>query len=342
MNLPANLPQFSAVTAEEATRMLCTCEYGLPPKQPENVTFTEKDVRTDFCAGKAIMHQVTASVEENGKSFAFPFHFVCPKSDTPVPVVVLINFRGAVPDEYLPSEEICDAGVAVASFDYQVVSPDNDDFASLAGGFLGVDRMDPHAPGKIAIWAWAARIVMDYLETRPEVDLKNAAVAGHSRLGKTALFAGLFDERFRFVWSNDSGCSGAALFRDKVGESAADICRVFPFWFCPNFANYTASDDALPYDQHFLLSLLAPRKLYVSSAEDDEWADPQSELRSCIAATPAFEAAGLPGLVTDTDVSKAGVVLHEGNIGYHCRSGEHYLSREDWQQFIAYLKKHKN
>lgn len=342
MNLPKNLPSFAAVNADEAKRMICACEYGFPPKQPERVTFTETDTREDFCAGKAVMHKITAFMEEDGRTFSFPFHFVCPKSGTPVPVVVLINFRGAVPDEYLPSEELCDLGIAAASFDYQTVSPDNDDFESLAGGFLGVDRKDPHAPGKIAIWAWAARIVMDYVQTRSEVDLKNTAVAGHSRLGKTALYTGLFDDRFQFIWANESGCAGAALFRNKVGESAADICRVFPFWFCPNFADYTAANDALPFDQHFLLSLLAPRKVYVSSAEEDLWADPQSELRACIAASPAFEVLKTTGLITDTDVSVPGLTLHEGNIGYHCRSGSHYLSRTDWQQFIAYMKKHLN
>ena len=253
MKLPANLPRFDAVPREEAIRLLCTCEYGFPPKHPEHVTFTETSVRENFCAGKAIQRWITAEITENGKSFSFPFCFVTPKTDKPVPGAVLINFRSFVPDEYNPSEELCDLGIAVAAFNYKDVSPDDDDFESLAGGFLGVDRTDPHAPGKIAIWAWAASIVMDYVQTRPEVDLKNVVIGGHSRLGKTALYTGLFDERFSFVWSNDSGCSGAALYRGKVGETAEIIHRVFPFWFCPNFANYTATDDALPFDQHWLI-----------------------------------------------------------------------------------------
>lgn len=342
MKLPENLPRFDSVTRDEAIRLLCTCEYGFPPKQPEYVTFTEDSVRENYCAGKAVLRRMTATISENGKEFSFPFHYVAPKSETPVPAVVLINFRPPVPDDYIPSEELCDLGVAVASFDYQAVSPDNDDFESLAGGFLGVDRTDPHAPGKIAIWAWAASIVMDYVQTRPEVDLNNVAIGGHSRLGKTALYTGLFDERFKFVWSNDSGCSGAALYRGKVGETAEVIHRVFPFWFCPNFANYTEGDDALPFDQHWLLSLIAPRKVYVASAIEDTWADPHSELGACIAASPAYEALGLTGLVGDPEDAYAGLTLHEGSIGYHCRSGSHYLSREDWQKVIAYMKKHLN
>ncbi|MBQ2667680.1 MAG: acetylxylan esterase [Clostridia bacterium] len=340
MKLPENLPRFDSVTPEEAQRLLCTCEYGFMPPRPECVSFSETLGNKEFCAGKAVLHKVTATVENNGKSFSFPFSYVRPNAKESVPAVVLINFRGNIPDLYIPTEELADLCIAVASFDYQEVSPDNGDFESLAGGFLGVDRSDPHAPGKIAIWAWAASIVMDYVEKRPEVDLKNVAVAGHSRLGKTALFAGLHDKRFSFIWSNDSGCAGAALYRGKGGETAEAIHRVFPFWFCPNYANYTASDDAFPFDQHWFLSLLAPRNVYVASAENDLWADPQNELLSCIAATPAFEALGVSGLIGNPEKSEAGLTLHEGTIGYHCRSGEHYLSREDWQKFILYMKKH--
>ncbi len=342
MNLPQNLPRFDAVSREEAFRLLCTCLYGFPPAQPEETAF--RALRTDdtFCAGKAVLHRIEATVRQNGKCFTFPFHFVCPKQNVPAPAVVLINFTPAVPDAYLPSEELCDLGLAVASFGYTDVTPDDGDFTSKAGGLLEIDRADPHAPGKIAIWAWAARIVMDYLEMRPEIDRQNVAVAGHSRLGKTALFAAACDTRFRFVFSNESGCAGAALFRRKTGETAADICRVFPFWFCPNFQNFTATDDALPFDQHFLLSLIAPRRVYVASAAEDLWADPQSELRACVAASPAFETLGCRGLVPIGEMPSPGDTLHDGDIGYHLRTGSHYLSREDWQKFIAYMKKHKN
>lgn len=342
MDILNRLPRFDAVTLEEAKRLICACEYGFPPAQPDSVTFTETFLREDFCAGKAVLHRVTAEVRQNGAAFSFLFHFVCPKQNTPVPAVVFINFTPAAPDAYLPSEELCDLGIAVTSFGYTDVSPDSDDFISFAGGVLKIDRSAPHEPGRIAVWAWAARIVMDYVQTRSEVDLKSVAVAGHSRLGKTALYAAAFDERFKFAYSNESGCAGAALFRGKTGESAADICRVFPFWFCPNFKNYTETDDAIPFDQHFLLSLIAPRRVYVTSAEDDLWADPKSKLHACIAVSPAFERYGMPGLALKDAAVTPGTALHAGNIGYHLRRGSHYMSREDWQQFIVYLKKHKN
>ncbi|MGN0477983.1 MAG: alpha/beta hydrolase [Hominenteromicrobium sp.] len=336
------LPRFDAVSREEAEHLLFSCEYGVPPAQPDAVQFTEITADETFCAGKAILRRITAEIRQNGRTFSFPFHFVCPKHSDPVPAVVFINFTPAVPDAYLPSEELCDLGIAVASFGYTDVSPDNDDFASMAGGLLAIDRSVSDAPGKIAVWAWAARIVMDYVQTRPEIDLRNVAVAGHSRLGKTALLAAALDERFQFAYANESGCAGAALFRGKTGETAADIHRVFPFWFCPNFANYTNAEDALPFDQHFLLALIAPRSVYVSSAAEDLWADPKAEYAACAAASPAFERMGRTGLIADGTEAVPGTVLHEGGIGYHIRNGSHYMSREDWQKFIAYLKKHRN
>ena len=162
-----------------------------------------------------------------------------------------------------------------------------------------------------------------------------------SRLGKTALLAGALDKRFQFVFANESGCSGAALYRGKQGETAADIQRVFPYWFSPSFASCTGDPEQLPFDQHFLLSLIAPRKLYVSSAAEDLWSDPAAEFLGCLAASPAFEAAGVPGLEGAGEEPQLGQAYHQGNIGYHLRAGKHFLSREDWRQFAAYLFLHR-
>lgn len=186
-----------------------------------------------------------------------------------------------------------------------------------------------------------ASVVREYLAACPEIDQRAVAVAGHSRLGKTALLAGALDKRFQFVFANESGCSGAALYRGKQGETAADIQRVFPYWFSPSFASCTGDPEQLPFDQHFLLSLIAPRKLYVSSAAEDLWSDPAAEFLGCLAASPAFEAAGVPGFVCAGEEPQLGQACHQGNIGYHLRAGKHFLSREDWRQFAAYLFLHR-
>lgn len=337
-----NLPSYEALGRERALAMLLEQEYGKPLPKPDTLEFQEVQVEEGAFAGKADHRTVEARIVWNSRSFAFPFHFVCPKREQPVPAVVLINFTPAVPDPYLPSEELCDLGVAVASFGCADVSPDDGDFAVGAGGLFQIDRSQPNAPGKLAIWAWAASILGDYLETRPEVDLTCTAVAGHSRMGKTALLAGALDQRFQYVFSNESGCAGAALYRGKIGETAQDIWSRFPYWFCPAFESCTGDLETLAFDQHFLLSAIAPRKLYVSSAQEDLWADPAAELRGCQAASAAYEACGLTGLVMGEEaVPQVGAVYHQGTIGYHLRSGSHYLSREDWQKFVQFLKRHQ-
>ena len=281
--------------------------------------------------------QLTASL--CGREFSFPFTYVLPLAEKPVPAVVFVNFRPNVPDEYLPTEEICDSGVAAASFWYEDVTSDSGDFESgLAGVWYQGRARGPQDPGKIAFWAWAAMRVLDWLLTRPEIDPAQIAVAGHSRLGKTALFAGAMDGRFCAAYSNNSGCGGAALSRGKAGESIARITEVFPFWFCPAFADFAGREEALPFDQHALLALMAPRLLYVASAGEDAWADPDSEFLGCAAASAAWEKLGRKGLTAPDRLPQEGDSFHAGSIGYHLRPGTHYLSRYDWGQFLKFWR----
>ena len=338
MNANAGLPSYEALGREKALKLLLEEEYGCPLPRPDSLEFEEIKVAEDAFAGKAVHRTVEAKITWNGRAFSFPFQFVCPKAGQPVPAVVLTNFTSAAPDPCLPSEELCDLGLAVASFGCADVSPDNGDFEAGAGGLFQVDRSLPTAPGKLAIWAWAASVLRDYLETRPEVDQEYTAVAGHSRMGKTALLAGALDRRFQYVFSNESGCAGAALYRGKTGETAKDIWSRFPYWFCPQFEQCTGDPETLDFDQHFLLSAIAPRKLYVCSAQEDLWSDPAGELRGCQAASAAYEALGLPGLILEDSQPQVGKVYHQGNIGYHLRSGSHFLSREDWQKFMQFFR----
>ena len=199
----------------------------------------------------------------------------------------------------------------------------------------------PNDPGKIALWAWAIHRVMDYAQTLEELDLTCGCVCGHSRLGKTALLAGATDQRFRFVYSNDSGCSGAAITREKVGERVADICHRFPFWFCENYWKYIGKEQEMPFDQHYLLAAIAPRYVSGGSAEEDLWADPDSEMLACVAASSAYEQYGVPGFVSEDRLPKAGDVFLEGRIGYHERPGLHYFSRQDWHRLIGFINRHR-
>ena len=323
--------------------LLCDQEYGFLPPPPEQISFRTVERQEDFCASKAVYERVEIRVQVSGKEFAFPVDAVVPAVVSEKPMAfVHINFRSNVPDEYMPSEELADGGFAVFSFGYEDVTKDNRDFSDGLAALFPAGSRNGNAPGKIALWAWAALRVMDYLQTREDVDLKNVAVVGHSRLGKTALLAAASDERFAFAISNDSGCSGAAVTRGKKGERVADITKMFPYWFCENYKAYAGREEEMPFDQHFLLALIAPRKLYVSSAQEDQWADPPAELAGCRAASPVYGLYGLGGLVCGEESPEANAVFPEGNIGYHVRKGTHYLSRYDWQRFMEYLRLHRN
>ena len=192
--------------------------------------------------------------------------------------------------------------------------------------------------GKIGLWAYAAMAVMDYAMTLPELDHQRISVVGHSRLGKTALLAGALDERFFCAFSNDSGCSGAAISRQKDGESIAKITKVFPYWFSEHYGSYAGREEELPFDQHWLIAANYPHKVYVASAEEDLWACPINEYLSCVAASEYYLERGCLGFVHPDRLPTLGERFHEGEVGYHLRGGVHYFSREDWLYYIEFLK----
>ncbi len=323
-------PQILKLLAEE--------EYGAVPEAPDHLDVTEIEGGVPhFAAGKAPLRRLRLHVTKGEKEFSFPITEVIPKNPSgKVPAFILINFRPDVPDKYLPSEEIVDRGYAVFSFYYNDISPDRDVFRDAGSKFFGKGRRALNAPGKIAMWAWAAMRVMDYVQTIPKIDKDHIAVIGHSRLGKTALYAGANDERFRYVISNDSGCSGAAITRNKIGEKKEDITRVFPYWFCPRY-NKPTKIESLRFDQNFLLAMIPPRNLIVGSAENDSWADPESEFLATYMTNRVYALYGMRGLVTPDEVPGATAYLGEGDSCYELRRGDHYLSREDWNRYMDFI-----
>lgn len=314
--------------------------YGiLPPKPAHLKVETESEEDSHFLAGLGTCRRLCFHCEIDERDATFPVTEVLPKKEGKIPVFVFIAFGKDIVHKYLPLEEIVHRGYGLYVIQYQDVAKDNSNFRFGMAKHLCKSRREQTAPGKIAMWAWAAMRVMDYLCTLPFVDTENVAVIGHSRLGKTALLCGALDERFRFVISNDSGCTGAALSKNKEGERIEQITDRFPFWFCPRYKRYVGKDDALPFDQHFLLSLIAPRHLMVGSAENDLWACPKNEFLSTAMANEAYAIYGMQGLVHGDQFPIVDTDLAEGDCLYHYRRGEHYLSRIDWNSYMDFIDK---
>ena len=340
--MPVGLPDVTKGNKQELLALLLQEEYGTIPAAPYEVVATVKKIDRKFCAGKAELQTLRLHCQAEWGEFSFPAYYVRPLNpEKPVPCFVHINFRDLVPDKYQPTEELVDEGYAVLTFCYQDVSSDDGDFTNGLAGVVypGGVRTEEQC-GKIGLWAWAACAVLRYALTLPELDSEKISVVGHSRLGKTALLAGALEERFYCAFSNDSGCSGAALARGTTGETIADIMRRFPYWFCERYGRYINREEELPFDQHYLLAANLPHRVYVASARGDAWACPEWEYLSCVAASPYYEQRGRMGFVHPERMPLVGECLHEGHIGYHIRDGLHYLSREDWRYYIQYLKKH--
>ncbi len=341
--------------------------FGRSPGKPEHMTFEMTGVDRHALGGKAERKEVT--VYFNGKKDGpkMEIQIYLPPAAKKVPIFLGLGFgpnqtvandpgvrlrdvwtrngtkKASAEDSRGSSagrwqvEMILAHGYGLATIYYGDIEPDFN-----GGKPYGVRAMYPDAGddgwGAIAAWAWGLSRAVDYLETDPEVDARRIALIGHSRLGKTALWAGAEDQRFAIVISNCSGEGGASLSRRMFGEQPHNLNASFPHWFDANYKKYSHHENDLPFDSHELIAMTAPRPVYVATAEQDLEADPKGQFLACVAAGPVYELLGKKGLGTDQWPGVHQPIMHD--IGYHHRAGKHDVTAYDWEQYLKFAEMH--
>jgi pimeloyl-ACP methyl ester carboxylesterase len=329
-------------------------EYGCLPDMSDvtiKIRVADSKRSADIMQGRAIRNTVEVEAVRNGISFIFSFVvFIPAEAKNPVPAFVTICNRGIKDSDparhflspFYPAETIISRGYACAAFRTQEISPDYEE-----GFTTGFSRLFPEyvenrpndAWGAITAWSWAASRIMDYFETEPLIDERKVALVGHSRGGKTALWGTAQDERFAMAVSSCAGNSGDALSRGTKGERIGDIVNRFPYWFCKNYRKYINKEETLPFDQHMLLGLIAPRLVYTSAKTFDKWADPQGQFESCIEASPVYELFGVKGIGQEKQPLPENPLL-EGRIGHHFKTGNHDMDEYDWNCYMDFADRH--
>lgn len=349
----------------EILQLFSTTVYGKPLPSPAGIEFKVIERNDHALDDKAI--RIQGDIYCKGIHQPNPFRMLVylPKNASgPVPVFLGLNFFGnhsttSDPEVMIPewNTNPCPRGNRADRYDlnlclsagYGLATIHNDDIEidhpnswkkGVRRAYLvdGIQKKDD--PGTISTWAWGLSRGLDALLTIPEIDSSRIIVWGHSRLGKTALWTAAIDLRFAASISNNSGCGGASLTRYIIPEGKSEtlksITKVFPHWFALNLSDYIDREENLPIDQHELLALVAPRPVYVTSAENDVWANPEGEYLAAREASKVYRLFGYSGIPEAAPMPRLHEPVGQG-IGYHIRAGKHYVTSYDWLAFINFM-----
>ncbi len=352
--------------------------YGRVPGELDTMYATVKEENGTALNGRAKRKQVTLTFVKGGRELSADLLIYLPAGNKKSAVFLGYNFWGnhaitndsrvIIPSSWMadnkdlhilanradeqsrgtmkrrwPLEQIIGSGYGVVTLYRGDIDPDRDDFSDGIHPLFyarGQERPRDDEWGTIAAWSWGLSRVMDYLETDTEIDHRKVILVGHSRLGKVTLWAAATDQRFAAAISNNSGAMGSALSRRNFGETVEVINTAFPHWFCGNFKKYSNREQMLPVDQHMVLSLIAPRPLYVASATEDRWADPKGEFLSAKEASVVYNLYGTEGLFAASMPQPDTPLI--GTVSYHIRTGKHDIISFDWEQYIKFARQHIN
>ncbi len=350
--------------------------YGYSPPAPENFSYTVDLADRGKYGGKATLKLVTLSFGPRGTPEVSMMIVIPNDREGPVPVFLGLNFPGNhttagfpeipltqawVNDNWTggtdnraqddqrgirewrwPYEMVIERGYAVATIYAGEITPDYD------GGFTkgvhkgyfneGQERPGTREWGAVAAWAWGLKRGVDYIVEDPDLDNDGIIVIGHSRLGKAAMVAGAFDERIGIVIPSQAGCGGTSPNRFNVGETVERINTVFPHWFNDTFKEFNTQVERLPFDQHSLIALAAPRPVLLTNATGDEWADPGGQFNMLVAATPVYELLGVEGV--ETDLMPPQNHLMSSRLGYFIRPGRHDMTVTEWEAWMDFCDRH--
>ena len=320
--------------------------------RPSVLRFEKAEPDREMMDGKAVRKRIRCTYGGRYGVTNFVFTAFIPKAEKPSPAFLLICNRKpgdnidperVKKSEFWPAEEIVGRGYAALAFWNGDVTPDMSwDFErGVFGIFQRPEDRDAESWGVLSAWAWGASRVMDWIETEPTLDARHVGVVGHSRGGKTALLAGVTDERFAMSCSNCSGCGGAKLNHIDLPKSEPInvIYDRLGFWFCGNFAKYKYREEEMDFDQHMWVALIAPRLVAIASASEDAWAGQVGEFYTAKYASPAWKLYGQEGLVGET-FPGAEKPLQEGSVSYHMRTGIHNLTSYDWNRYMDFADRH--
>jgi oligosaccharide reducing-end xylanase len=322
----------------EILRLFETNVYGRTMAgRPKEMTWEVTSPATNATDGTVINKAVTIYFAGKKDGPKMDLHITVPaNAKKPVPVFMLAGGFGR------PNPEIYKRGYGTVSVRIDQVQADraNQYTNSIRAFFAPPGQIEPGPDewGAVGAWAWAMSRAMDYLETDPAIDAGKVCLNGVSRYGKAVMWAGAQDERFAIVFSGEAGCAGQTIVRRQFGETVKSITGFAPYWFAGNFKNYADRVNDLPVDWHELIALMAPRPVYIATAEQDYWGDPRGSFLAARAAGPVYQLFGETSLGVD---DWPPVETPVGDfIGYHNRKGTHGQNDYDWEQFLNFADRH--